>query len=185
VTPPLQRLPASVCHCQQPHNLPLVLDDCGGRSILQVSSSISVSNYKATDLCASLRPLQYLTQSTIPTAAHSLVQVVEVLSPPAGVFVPFADPGSSTTMTSAPPNGSTSGGKSLNISSSHSPLQQQHQAQITSPSFDSRRSGHQSSPVQINARNNQGSRKQHKNSRRPRFADEDEMAESVSHPGLA
>ncbi|TVY83118.1 putative RING finger protein P8B7.23 [Lachnellula suecica] len=83
-------------------------------------------------------------------------------------------------MTSAPPNASTSGGKSLNISSSHSPLQQhQHQAQITSPSFDSgsRRPSGQT-PTHASARNNQGAKKQHKGSRRPRFADEDEMAES-------
>lgn len=119
----------------------------------------------------------------LSATVHNPVQVVEVFGPLPGVSVPFADPGSSRTMTSAPPNASTSGGKSLNISS-HSPLQQ-HQAQITSPSFDSSsRRSHQSSPVHINARNNQGSRKQHKNSRKPRFADEDEMAESVSHPVL-
>ncbi|PMD44786.1 hypothetical protein L207DRAFT_542369 [Hyaloscypha variabilis F] len=82
-------------------------------------------------------------------------------------------------MNSAPSNASTPGGKSLNISSSHSPVQQQ-QNQVVSPSFESRRSAshsvpHHSSP---SARNNQGNRKQHKNSRKPRLADEDAMAES-------
>ncbi len=84
-------------------------------------------------------------------------------------------------MNSAPSNASTPGGKSPNISSSHSPIQQQ-QSQVVSPSFESRRSAshsvvHHSSP---SARNNQGNRKQHKNSRKPRLADEDAMAESVS-----
>jgi len=83
-------------------------------------------------------------------------------------------------MTSAPPNALTSGGKSLNSSSSHSPLQQ-YQAQVTSPGFDSssRRSSHQSSPIHTSARNNQSRKKQHKNSTKPRLANEDEMAESV------
>ncbi|TVY87306.1 putative RING finger protein [Lachnellula willkommii] len=81
-------------------------------------------------------------------------------------------------MTSAPPNASTSGGKSLNISS-HSPLQQ-HQTQVTSPPFDSssRRSGHQSSPIHTSARNNQVRKKHHKNFTKPRLGNDDEMAES-------
>lgn len=85
-----------------------------------------------------------------------------------------------STMNSAPSNASSSGGKSLNISSSHAPLQQQ-QNQTTSPSFDSgsRRSASHSNPVNASPRNNQGHKKQHKNSRRPRLADEDAMAESV------
>ncbi len=83
-------------------------------------------------------------------------------------------------MNSLPSNTSTPGGKSLNISSSHSPLQQQ-QNQVISPGFESssRRSASHSIPIHASARNNQGSRKQHKNSRKPRLADEDAMAESV------
>lgn len=83
-------------------------------------------------------------------------------------------------MTSAPPNASTSSGKSLNISSSHthSPVQQQQVQQITSPGFESRRSGG-SNPFYTSARNNQERKKQHKNSRKPQLADEDAMAESV------
>ena len=83
-------------------------------------------------------------------------------------------------MTSVTPNTSTSGGKSLNTSS-HSPLQQQ-QSQIVSPTFESRRSAGRSVPAHStpSPRNNQGNRRQHKNSRKPRLADEDAMAESVS-----
>ena len=83
-------------------------------------------------------------------------------------------------MNPASSNASTPGGKSLNISSSHSPLQQQ-QNQVVSPSFESssRRSASHSTPIHASARNNQGNRKQHKNSRKPRLADEDAMAESV------
>ncbi|KAE8444771.1 hypothetical protein EG329_014231 [Mollisiaceae sp. DMI_Dod_QoI] len=82
-------------------------------------------------------------------------------------------------MTSAPPNSLTSWGKSLNLSSSHSPLQQQ-PSQVTSPSSESssRRSASNSSQTHASPRNIQGQRKQHKNSRRPRLADEDAMAES-------
>jgi len=84
-------------------------------------------------------------------------------------------------MNSASSNASTPSGKSLNISSSHSPLQQQ-QSQVVSPSFESRRSASHSTPSHSfpSPRNNQGNRKQHKNSRKPRLADEDAMAESVS-----
>jgi|SRR6266536_1198928 len=83
-------------------------------------------------------------------------------------------------MNSVPPNASTPGGKSLNTSSSHSPLQLQ-QNRVSSPSFESssRRSGSHSSLIHTSGRNNQGQRKQHKNSRKPRLADEDAMAESV------
>lgn len=85
-------------------------------------------------------------------------------------------------MTSTLPNASTSGGKSINTSSSHSPLQQQQQTQIISPGFDSssRRSGSHSNVVFASNRNNQSHRKQHRNGRRPRLVDEDAMAESVS-----
>ncbi|PVH71478.1 hypothetical protein DL98DRAFT_521024 [Cadophora sp. DSE1049] len=81
-------------------------------------------------------------------------------------------------MNSALQNASSSGGKSLNISSSHSPLQQQNQS--PSPSFESgsRRSAGHSFPVNASPRNTQGHKKQHKNSRKPRLADEDAMAES-------
>lgn len=85
-------------------------------------------------------------------------------------------------MTSAPPNSTSgAGGKHINVSSSHSPLQQQ-QSQVTSPSFESgsRRSASNSSQSNASPRNNQGQRKQHKSSRRPRLANEDAMAESVS-----
>ncbi|CAG8949914.1 hypothetical protein HYFRA_00004244 [Hymenoscyphus fraxineus] len=82
-------------------------------------------------------------------------------------------------MNSASPNASNSGGKVINTSSSHSPLQQQH-AQITSPSFESgsRRSGQQSIPIHATSRNNQSHKKQHKNSKKSRFVDEDTMAET-------
>lgn len=78
---------------------------------------------------------------------------------------------------------SSPGGKSL--STAHNPTQQQ-QSQITSPSFESntRRSGSQSSGVSAAARNNQSQRKQHRNSKKPRLADEDAMAESVSRTFL-
>ena len=74
---------------------------------------------------------------------------------------------------------SSPGGKSLNTA--HNPTQQQ-QSQIISPSFESntRRSGSQSGGVSAAARNNQSQRKQHRNSKKPRLADEDAMAESVS-----
>jgi len=83
-------------------------------------------------------------------------------------------------MNSASSNTSTPGGKSTN-GSSHSPLQQQ-QSQIVSPTFESRRSAGHSVPAHStpSPRNNQGNRRQHKNSRKPRLADEDAMAESVS-----
>ncbi|TAQ90942.1 hypothetical protein B7494_g701 [Chlorociboria aeruginascens] len=76
-------------------------------------------------------------------------------------------------MTSAPPNTST--GKHLNISSSHPPL---HPQQTPSPGFESgsKRSANRSIPQ--SPRNNQSQKKQHKNSRKPRFADEDMMAET-------
>lgn len=99
-------------------------------------------------------------------------------------IISFAFLGWATAMTSAPPNASLSGGKSLNTSSSssssHLPAQQ-HQTQATTPSFESssKRAGSSSGPVRGSARNNQGYRKQHKNSRRSRPADEDAMAESV------
>jgi hypothetical protein len=85
-------------------------------------------------------------------------------------------------MNSASSNTSTPGGKSANVSSSsHSPLQQQ-QSQVVSPTFESRRSAGHSVPAHStpSPRNNQGNRRQHKNSRKPRLADEDAMAESVS-----
>jgi hypothetical protein len=84
-------------------------------------------------------------------------------------------------MNPASSNASTPGGKSVNVSSSHSPLQQQNN-QVTSPSFESRRSASSSAQSHSSPRNNQGNRKQHKNSRKPRLADEDAMAESVSQP---
>jgi hypothetical protein len=70
-------------------------------------------------------------------------------------------------------------GKSVYVSSSHSPLQQN---QVISPGYESRRSASQTASTHSSAfpRNNQGNKKQHKNSRKPRFADEDTMAESVS-----
>jgi hypothetical protein len=84
-------------------------------------------------------------------------------------------------MNSASANTSTAGGKSVNVSSSHSPLQQQ-QSQVVSPTFESRRSAGHSVPAHStpSPRNNQGHRRQHKNSRKPRLADEDAMADSVS-----
>jgi hypothetical protein len=88
-------------------------------------------------------------------------------------------------MNPASSNASTPGGKALNVSSSHSPLQQQ-QNQVISPNFESnsRRFAGHSTPSHSSAspRNNQGSRKQHKNSKKPRLADEDAMAESVRQP---
>jgi hypothetical protein len=82
-------------------------------------------------------------------------------------------------MNPASSNASTTGGKSVNVSSSHSPLQQQNN-QVISPSFESRRSASSSAQPYSSPRNNQGNRKQHKSSRKPRLADEDAMAESVS-----
>lgn len=82
-------------------------------------------------------------------------------------------------MTSAPPNASTSGGKSLNTAPSFAPAQQHH-TQVTSPGFESsssRRSG--SASNHSSPRNNQNHKKQHRNSRKPKLADEDAMAESV------
>ncbi|RDW92408.1 hypothetical protein BP5796_01802 [Coleophoma crateriformis] len=78
-------------------------------------------------------------------------------------------------MTSNPPNAALSGGK-LNTTSTHSPVQ--HQQSVTSPGFESssRRSG--SSITAALPRNGQSQRKQHKNARKPRLADEDAMAES-------
>jgi hypothetical protein len=84
-------------------------------------------------------------------------------------------------MNPASSNASTPGGKSVNVSSSHSPLQQQNN-QVISPGFESRRSISSSAQSYSSPRNNQGNRKQHKNSRKPRLADEDAMAESVSQP---
>jgi hypothetical protein len=83
-------------------------------------------------------------------------------------------------MNSASSNTSTPGGKLANVSS-HSPLQQQ-QSQVVSPTFESRRSAGHSVPAHStpSPRNNQGNRRQHKNSRKPRLADEDAMVESVS-----
>lgn len=88
------------------------------------------------------------------------------------------------TMTSAPPNASTSGGKAINASAS-SPLHLP-QNQVISPSFDSskrsessRRSGGSNSSS-VAPRNNQSRKKQHKDTRKPRLLDEDAMAESVS-----
>ncbi|KAL3424098.1 ring-15 protein [Phlyctema vagabunda] len=80
-------------------------------------------------------------------------------------------------MTSTQPSASLSGGKSINTSSTHSSGQQQ--AQVTSPSFEAstRRSGSHSNTAPT-PRNHQTQKKQHKNGRRPRFADEDAMAES-------
>ncbi|KAI6710570.1 hypothetical protein JHW43_006900 [Diplocarpon mali] len=81
-------------------------------------------------------------------------------------------------MNAAPSNASSAGGKLLNSSSSHSPLQQQNN-QSTSPGFESSSRRSASSFTTIAAsRNNQGSKKQHRNSRKPRLADEDAMAES-------
>jgi hypothetical protein len=81
-------------------------------------------------------------------------------------------------MTSVPPNASTSGGKSLSTAPSFTSAQH---GQVTSPNFESsssRRSIGQASN-HSSPRNNQSQRKQHKNSRKPRLADEDAMAESV------
>lgn len=89
-------------------------------------------------------------------------------------------------MTSSQPGALQTSGKSLNISSSHSPIQQQQQqqAQLTSPAFESggRRSGGSSNLNFSSARNNQVSRKQHRNQRKPRLGDEDAIAESVRAP---
>jgi hypothetical protein len=92
------------------------------------------------------------------------------------IALPFA-------MTSALPTAFSSGGKALNnssSSSSHLPAQH-HQTQPVAPSFESssRRSGSHAVPAHGTVRNNQGNRRQHKNSRRPKLADEDAMAESV------
>ncbi|ESZ94066.1 hypothetical protein SBOR_5542 [Sclerotinia borealis F-4128] len=84
-------------------------------------------------------------------------------------------------MNLVPQSTSSSSGKSLNTTSSHTPNQQQ-QGQTTSSSFESstRRSGSHSSGVPSAARNNQTQRKQHRNSKKPRLADEDAMAESAA-----
>ncbi|CZR69484.1 related to human transcription regulator Staf-5 [Phialocephala subalpina] len=82
-------------------------------------------------------------------------------------------------MNSVPPNAlSSAGGKLINPSSSHSPIQHQQQ-QVTSPSFESRRSASHSNQITGSPRNSQGQRNKHKNLRRPRLGvDEDAMAES-------
>ena len=85
-----------------------------------------------------------------------------------------------STMTSVPLNASTSGGKSLNTAPSFTPAQQY--GQVTSPSFESSSKRSTSGSNHPSPRNNQNQKKQHKNSRKPRLADEDAMAESVSHP---
>ncbi|KAB8288501.1 hypothetical protein EYC80_010166 [Monilinia laxa] len=84
-------------------------------------------------------------------------------------------------MNPVPQSASSPGGKSLNTASSHTSTQQQ-QGQITSPSFESntRRSSSHSSGIPAAARNNQSQRKQHRNSKKPRLADEDAMAESAA-----
>jgi hypothetical protein len=104
------------------------------------------------------------------------------LQPSSCCLVEYRDLFPSTTMTSMQPN-PILGGK-LNSSSSHSPVQQQ-PPQLNSPSFEAspRRSASNFSHVIQSGRNNQISRKQHKNQRRPRLADEDTMVESVSAPG--
>lgn len=92
-------------------------------------------------------------------------------------------------MNPVPQTASSPGGKSLNTTSSHTPIQQQ--GQITSPSFDNtRRSSssstsaatrnNQSQSILAASRNNQNQRKQHRNSKKPRLADEDAMAESAA-----
>lgn len=83
-------------------------------------------------------------------------------------------------MTSVPLNASTSGGKSLNTAPSFTSAQQH--SQVTSPSFESSSKRSISGPNHGSPRNNQNQKKQHKNTRKPRLADEDAMAESVSHP---
>lgn len=83
-------------------------------------------------------------------------------------------------MTSTQPNPILSG--KANASSSHSPIQQQ-PPQVTSSGFDAnfrRTVGH--SPQISFGRNNQTLRKQHKNQRRPRLADEDAMGEAIVRP---
>ncbi|KAJ8067572.1 hypothetical protein OCU04_004912 [Sclerotinia nivalis] len=84
-------------------------------------------------------------------------------------------------MNPVPQSASSPGGKSLNTASSHTPIQQQ-QSQTTPPSFDSniRRSASHSTGIPAAARNNQSQRKQHRNSKKPRLADEDAMAESAA-----
>ncbi|KAF7861376.1 hypothetical protein EAF04_007941 [Stromatinia cepivora] len=84
-------------------------------------------------------------------------------------------------MNPVPQSASSPGGKSLNTASSHIPNQQQ-QSQTTPPSFESntRRSGSHSTGIPAAARNNQSQRKQHRNSKKPRLADEDAMAESAA-----
>lgn len=93
----------------------------------------------------------------------------------------YLDP--ALTMNPVSQSSSSPGGKSLNAASSHNPVQQQ-QGQTTSPGFESntRRSGSYSSgiPSAAAARNNQMQRKQHKNSKKPKLAVEDNMEESVS-----
>ncbi|PQE09732.1 ring finger domain protein [Rutstroemia sp. NJR-2017a BBW] len=84
-------------------------------------------------------------------------------------------------MNPVPQNASSSGGKSISTTSSPSYTASQQQSHTLSPSFESsaRRSGSLSSGgAQIAGRNNQNQRKQHRNSRKPRYADEDAMAES-------
>lgn len=91
-----------------------------------------------------------------------------------------------TTMTSAQPNISSTPGKSIHISSSHTPFQQQQQ--ITSPgvaeSSSSRRSSGTANQSFASPRNNQGKKKPNKNSKRPQLAGVETMAESVRHSRL-
>ena len=82
------------------------------------------------------------------------------------------------TMTSIPPNASTSGSKSLNTAPSFTSAQHGQATSLGFGASSSRRASGQASNY-ASQRNNQGLRKQHKSSRKPRLADEDAMAESV------
>ena len=106
------------------------------------------------------------------------------LQPSSRCLVGYRDPFPSTAMTSMQPSSIPSG--KLNNSSSHSPVQQQ-PLQLTSPIFEAtpRRSASSFNQIIPSGRNNQTSRKQHKNQRRPRLADEDTMVESVCAPGYS
>lgn len=144
-------------------------------------------------------------QPSIPTSkqntSSTLYIVLSISSAfTLGDFLPFTETASllvlhlrhpalgPSNMTSIPPNIPSSAGKSLNTPSH--PSIQQNQSYSQPPFFESgsrRSSGQLTQPI-ATPRNNQAQRKQNKNSKKPRYLeDEDMMAETVrciSHNSL-
>lgn len=136
-------------------------------------SNIAVSPAKHAQLRVAAVQTRLHVCAAVPGSIHLLTEPVFCYLP----LVLCSSLKEALTMSSAP--NASSSGKALNTPSSHPPLQP-----ATSPSFESssRRSGSYSNNPVASSRNNQGQRKQHKNSKKPRLADEDAMAEAVSKP---